>query len=88
MVACASAEDIQRWEKEGRHDIIARLCDGEVVWAGDRIIAKNCPKVGVCHYLSWDGSAFFCQIYETRPAVCRNYRPGSSGLCPQYSDEQ
>jgi len=29
MVAYVSPEDIQRWEKEGRHDIIARLRDME-----------------------------------------------------------
>jgi Fe-S-cluster containining protein len=88
MVAYVSPGDIERWEEEGRDDIITRLRHSEVMWAGDRIIDKHGHKVGVCHYLDWDGSAFFCQIYETRPAVCRNYIPGSSVLCPQYFDEE
>ena len=88
MVAYVSPGDIERWEEEGRDDIITRLRDSEVMWAGDRIIDKRGHKVGVCNYLDWDGSAFFCQIYETRPAVCRNYISGSSVLCPQYFDEK
>lgn len=84
MVAYVSPEDIQRWEKEGRHDIIARLRGNAVIWAGDRIINRSGGKVTSCYYLDWDGSSFFCQIYETRPMVCRNYIPGSSELCPQY----
>jgi Fe-S-cluster containining protein len=84
MVAYASPEDIERWEGEGRQDIIDRLRNNEVMWAGDRIINRSGAKVAACYYLDWDGSTFFCQIYETRPLVCRNYVPGSSILCSQY----
>ena len=84
MLAFVSPEDIQRWEKEGRHDIVARLRDNDVMWAGDRIINKFGVKTTTCHYLNWDGSHFFCEFYETRPIVCRSYVPGSSELCPQY----
>ncbi|MGV8075085.1 MAG: YkgJ family cysteine cluster protein [Syntrophobacteraceae bacterium] len=88
MVAYISSEDIRRWEKEGRQDIIARVRDNEIMWAGDRITGKSGRKPTSCVYLNWDGSSFFCDIYETRPLVCRNYVPGSSELCPQYHREQ
>lgn len=70
--------------KEQRHDIIARIRDNEVIWAGDRIIDQSGAKVTTCRYLNRDVSLFSCEIYETRPLVCRNYIPGSSELCPQY----
>jgi Fe-S-cluster containining protein len=87
MVAYVSPEDIERWEKEQRHDIIDRLRDNEVIWAGDRIVNRFGFKVTSCVYLNWDGASFSCGIYETRPIVCRNYIPGSSELCPQYYRE-
>jgi Fe-S-cluster containining protein len=87
MVAYVSPEDIQRWGKEGRHDIIERLRDNDVMWAGDQIINKFGEKVGDCIYLNWDGTLFSCEIYETRPLICRNFIPGSSPLCPQYHRE-
>ncbi|MBN2401177.1 MAG: YkgJ family cysteine cluster protein [Spirochaetes bacterium] len=84
IIAYVSPEDIQRWEGEGRNDIIARIGGGEVVWLGDRIVNKYGEKVKNCVYLNYDGTSFFCEIYETRPLVCRNFLPGSSELCPQY----
>lgn len=84
MLAYVSPDDIERWEREGRQDIIARLRSNRAMWAGDRIINKSGAKVTTCYYLDWAESSFYCQIYETRPAVCRNYVPGSSVLCPQY----
>ena len=87
MVAYISAEDIQRWEKERRHDIIARMRDNNVMWAGDHIINRSGEEVMSCVYLNQDGLSFFCEIYETRPLVCRNFIPGSSELCPQYYEE-
>jgi Fe-S-cluster containining protein len=85
MVAYVSPEDIERWEKEGRYDIIARLRENEVMWAGDRIVNKYGVEVTSCFYLNWNGSCFSCEIYETRPVVCRSYVPGSSELCPLYN---
>ena len=84
MIAYVIPEDVARWEKEGRRDIIDRLGDDEVIWAGDHIIDKSGAKVTACAYLNWNGTTFFCEIYETRPSVCRNYIPGSSELCPLY----
>ncbi len=84
MIAYVTPEDIERWERQGRQDIISRLRDNEVIWAGDRIVDRTGAKVTSCTYLNWNGTTFFCEIYETRPMVCRNYVPGSSELCPLY----
>ena len=87
MVAYISPEDIQRWERERRHDIIARLRENDVMWAGDRIVNRFGEKVKDCVYLNGHGALFSCEIYETRPLICRNFIPGSSALCPQYYRE-
>jgi Fe-S-cluster containining protein len=87
MVAYISPKDIQRWEKEQRDDIIARLRDNDVMWAGDRIVNRFGINVRDCVYLNWNGTLFSCEIYETRPMICRNFIPGSSALCPQYYRE-
>jgi Fe-S-cluster containining protein len=87
MVAYVSPEDIQRWEKERRYDIIARLRENEVMWSGDRIINKFGVRLTSCVYLKRHGLFFACEIYETRPMVCRNFIPGSSELCPLYYQE-
>jgi len=87
MVAYVTPEDTARWEREGRQDIIARLGRNEVIWAGDRLIDPSGVKVTTCVYLGWNGRTCFCEIYETRPKVCRDYIPGSSELCPLYYEE-
>ncbi len=81
-----------RWEEEGRHDILARVQDNGVTWSGGRVenrfgsLIKTCLMT--CVYLTWEGSAASCSIYETRTMVCRGYIPGSTGLCPLYYHEE
>ncbi|OPY83731.1 MAG: hypothetical protein A4E65_00464 [Syntrophorhabdus sp. PtaU1.Bin153] len=91
VAAYASLEDIQRWEKEGRQDIIDHVCDNGVTWSHDRIVNRFGSNVKTCLmscvYLKWHGSSAFCEIYETRTKVCRGYVPGSTDLCPQYHRE-
>lgn len=87
MMAYVSAEDRKRWENEGRTDILDRLDDNSVIWAGDRIISRSGTKVDHCFYLRCDGGLCSCEIYETRPRVCREYVPGSSELCPLYFEK-
>ncbi|HOC46102.1 MAG: YkgJ family cysteine cluster protein [Syntrophorhabdaceae bacterium] len=84
MMAYVSAEDRKRWENEGRTDILDRLDDNSVIWAGDRIISRSGSNVTHCFYLNSDGTVCTCGIYPTRPGVCRDYAPGSSELCPLY----
>jgi hypothetical protein len=88
VTAYVSLEDIQRWEKEGRHDIIAHVFDNGVTWAQHGITNRFGSAIKTClmscSYLKWHGLLASCEIYETRTKVCRDFVPGSSGLCPQY----
>ncbi|MBN2157952.1 MAG: hypothetical protein JW807_01060 [Spirochaetes bacterium] len=84
MIAYVTEEDIRRWERENRTDILDRVRGNDIIWSGDRIMSSEGKFLKSCAYLGWDGNAFFCEIYETRPLVCRNYIPGSSELCPQH----
>lgn len=84
MMAFASPQDICRWEIEERHEILAHVRSDETVWAGDRIVTARGAHLTTCVFLNSDVKNLFCQIYETRPEICRKYRPGTSELCPQY----
>jgi len=85
MIAYATDDDIQRWEREKRFDILARIKGNNIIWSGDTLFSSKGMHLKSCVYLNWNGEAFFCEIYETRPQVCRDYLPGSSELCPLYS---
>lgn len=77
--------DRARWAREGRHDILHVLENESPVWAGDRLVsARTGRTLGPCPFLSWEGALAACAIYETRPAVCRSFRPGSSPFCAGY----
>lgn len=88
VAAYVSLDDIERWEKEGRHDIIAHVRDNDVTWSPGRVINRYGSGIRTCLmscvYLKWRGGLASCEIYETRTKVCRDYIPGSSGLCSRY----
>lgn len=88
VAAYVTLEDINRWEKEGRQDILSHVRAYNVTWTEDRIINRFGSNITTCLmscvYLKWHGSKALCQIYETRTEVCRKYIPGSTNLCPQY----
>ena len=89
LTAYAEQEDYDRWRKENRQDILEMIGQRHLVWAGDRMISSetgNYPRE--CPFLYSSGDLWLCSIYETRPAVCRNYQPGSSELCPQWKIER
>jgi Fe-S-cluster containining protein len=88
MRAYVTETDLFRWGQEGRRDIMSRVLGDDIIWSGDRMISSSGKKVKNCIYLGRDGTTFFCDIYETRPLVCRNYIPGSSELCPSYSKKK
>jgi Fe-S-cluster containining protein len=55
------------------------------MWMGDHLIcADNGRYLHGCPFLMWEGDHSSCTIYETRPAVCRNYAAASSEICPQW----
>ncbi len=90
VAAYVTIEDIQRWEKEGRQDILDHVRDNDVTWTSEGIINKFGSNIKTCLmscvYLTWQGSIATCKIYETRTKVCRSYVPGTSDLCPQYHE--
>lgn len=84
MTTFAEADDIKRWQKEGRHDILKALKEHDKVWAGDRIVFSSGRELTSCPYLRWEGEHAACSIYNTRPRVCREFVPGSSPFCTLY----
>lgn len=54
-------------------EVIGQWSDAEGTWEEH---SWYCPKLGE------DGR---CTIYEDRPDICRNYKPGSDPLCVHYN---
>jgi Fe-S-cluster containining protein len=86
LTAYAQESDFERWNAEGRQDILSVMEHRHLVWSGDRLISS---ETGIspreCPFLYSDKDKWKCSIYETRPQVCREYEPGSSELCPQFN---
>jgi len=87
--AYVTQEDLERWRAEGRSDILSILENQGAVWAGDHFVsAADGHYIGACPFLDFDGAAAVCTIYDTRPLTCRNYRPGSSEICPLWGKKR
>ena len=85
FAAYVKEEDLQRWEREGRKDILSVIDREHAVWAGDHLIsAADGRYLHGCPFLVWEGGHTACGIYATRPAVCRNFLPASAEICPQW----
>lgn len=85
FAAMKSSEERERWEKEGRRDILDILEHEHAVWMGDHLVSsEDGHYLHGCPFLAWEGDRSSCSIYETRPRVCRNYEPASSEICPQF----
>ncbi|HPR56171.1 MAG TPA: YkgJ family cysteine cluster protein [Deltaproteobacteria bacterium] len=85
MIGYVTDDDVERWKREGRDDIFHVIENEQAFWAGDHFVSARDGRILMCcPFLTWDGSGAACSIYETRPNVCRNYRPGSSQICPQW----
>lgn len=88
VAAYVRLEDVRRWEREGRQDIISHVRANDVTWPGGRVVNRFGSNIRTCRmscvYLKWDGQSALCEIYETRTGVCRSYVPGSTNLCPQF----
>lgn len=82
MVADADPDDLARWRREGRDDILRVWHDA--LWVGDRLLSVTTGMaIRDCPFLDFRDGVFACTIYETRPRVCRDFEPGSSAICPQ-----
>jgi Fe-S-cluster containining protein len=86
LIAYVTDEDRERWKREGRQDVLDLLERESALWAGDRIVSsKDGRAFQGCPFVLWEGELATCTIYETRPRVCRNFEPGSSELCSQFT---
>ncbi|MBN2567994.1 MAG: YkgJ family cysteine cluster protein [Deltaproteobacteria bacterium] len=78
-------DDIERWKREGRKDILHIIENRQAVWGGDHFVsARDGTFMHGCPFLEWKDGRHSCSIYQTRPRVCRDYLPGSSKICSQY----
>jgi Fe-S-cluster containining protein len=88
----ASGEDVKRWMREWRWDILqwVEVIGGEDDPFGDlwvdeerQIEAVRCPFVRKDR----NRNTYHCRIYETRPQVCRNYEPWAPGsICEDVAE--
>ena len=67
-----SAEDLVRWKREGRRDVLDQLVDGHF---GE--MAFSSAAEGHCVHLGTEVSPHLCAIYETRGETCHRLEPGS-----------
>ncbi|HON38573.1 MAG: YkgJ family cysteine cluster protein [Desulfomonilia bacterium] len=82
MIAYVTPEDLNRWKRENRQDILHIIENEQAVWLGDHFISSRTGRpIYGCPFLEMKDGLFACSIYETRPRVCRDYQPGSSELC-------
>jgi Fe-S-cluster containining protein len=79
----ATAEDVERWEDAGRHDIlewVSIFTDGdERILSGDLWISpRTGEEVGRCPFVRKvrGQERYECTIYDTRPETCRKYPRG------------
>jgi Fe-S-cluster containining protein len=85
MIAYVTPEDMDRWFREGREDILHIIENEQAVWLGDHFVSSGTGRpIYGCPFLEMAGRITACSIHATRPGVCRNYGPGSSGICPQW----
>lgn len=70
--ALVSADDLVRWRREGRDDILTRLVPGHFSQQG-----LPTHENGTCIYLAQSDGRVACTIYETRGWACHALEPGS-----------
>ncbi|HDP24835.1 MAG TPA: YkgJ family cysteine cluster protein [Deltaproteobacteria bacterium] len=85
MIAYVTQEDLDRWKSQGRQDILHIIETRNAAWMGDHFVSADSGRyLHACPFLRIQGQTCACSIYETRPAVCRDYVPGSSEICPLW----
>ncbi len=66
------AEDLSRWKRLGRHDLVAQVQPGHF---GEVGFATR--DGGACVHLGVPGQQNACAIYEIRGTTCREFERGS-----------
>jgi len=63
-------EDIERWRREGRNDILQYVYVFEGL-GGDFFDKKTFKRFSKCPFLKKQGKTYSCSIHETKPLGCR-----------------
>ncbi len=66
------ADDLVRWRRNGRHDVLALLVPGHF---GELAFAARAD--GACVHLGTAMNRHACRIYEDRGTTCREFEKGS-----------
>lgn len=73
----ATSEDIERWRREGREDILKYVdiyeFDGKTLGGDLWFNPKTGEEMRKCPFLRKRKGKFFCLIHSTKPEVCREY---------------
>lgn len=94
MMLCVGVRPYEEISPEDIWDITVQGKDGEIVV--DRYLRRDGETLA-CKQLTNDDGRTVCEIYETRPKMCRDFDAGSdkchalrriSGLAPYFTDEQ
>ncbi|MDA8414729.1 MAG: YkgJ family cysteine cluster protein [Desulfobacteraceae bacterium] len=66
----ASRHDIERWQSEGREDLLSRVNRLGWIWVDPETKEplNRCPYIG-----EKENNTSKCAIYATRPDICRAY---------------
>ncbi len=81
----ARGEDMERWRREDKKEILRAIERSKAMWAGDVVVSSEDGRILFnCPFLKYEGEYATCTIYEDRPKTCRNFEPGSSELCSQF----
>lgn len=83
-LALVHDEDIERWKKEQRDDILHIVDHYQPMWAGDHLFNPDGHQINGCPFLQLQDGLLTCSIYETRPIVCRRFSPGESAMCSAW----
>ncbi len=76
------AEDIVRWRRAGRDDLVAGLVPGHF---SEMAFASRAD--GACVHLGTPENPNACSIYADRGTTCREFQPGSR-QCLEYRRER
>jgi Fe-S-cluster containining protein len=66
------ADDIVRWKRAGRGDLVAALVEGHF-----SELAFACDDSGACVHLGTSANPNACRVYEDRGTTCRDFERGS-----------
>jgi Fe-S-cluster containining protein len=81
----ATHEDMERWRREDKKEILRAMEHSKALWAGDVVVSSEDGRILFnCPFLRLEENYYSCTIYEDRPKTCRKFKPGASELCSQF----